>query len=211
MTTTQIVTGVAILGAIGGVIYLSKKDDKKAEKTALTENAGEKIEVPETKVIEIPNTEEKKVIPAETTPAQVATIKRKCGTFAFNQFKPKPIEPMGGRPETQNIFKNPIKLEVKGGIASAGIRNSIVMSIGSKGIHVEELQERLGFVSRAMAAVTRYAFPGPNKVDGDFGQKTEDALFKSYGVKSIRLKDLKPKTPGVPRSKSSLKGWGKNN
>lgn len=184
MTTTEkVVGGIIVVGAIGGLVYVLKNQAKTNAKTAIYTAIDEKTE-----------------FPAETTPAQIeAIVARKeqkamfvtkaivplvlssytPSTTKINSFikprKPMVFEPMGGRPET--------------GVISLGA-NQPVLSKGSKGKEVEALQKNLGFVTREFAKTARFKTP-PSIIDGDFGQKTETALFIKYGVKSIKLSQLK--------------------
>jgi hypothetical protein len=71
--------------------------------------------------------------------------------------------------------------------AYAGLNLNMVLSKGSNGSEVAELQRIL--VNQYNAEL---GFTGGNKdgVDGDFGAMTEKALFKAKGVKQISLKQI---------------------
>ena len=188
MTTTEkVIGGIIVVGAIGGLVYVLKKDDKKPNSTAVNSATEE--------------------YPAETTPAQIETIEAikeqkamfvekkfeplvlpayapatptKANTTFIKPFKAKVFEPIGGRPETP-VIKLPA--------------TERILSKGSKGKEVEALQRNLGFITKEERAKIKIP-PNvrmimPNLIDGDFGQKTEDALFKKYGVRSINLSRLK--------------------
>jgi hypothetical protein len=79
--------------------------------------------------------------------------------------------------------------------SSIPLNHNLLLQKGSKGKEVEVLQKNLGFIT--MAEREKIVIPSnvkrimPNVIDGDFGQKTEDALFKKHGVKSIKLSQLK--------------------
>ena len=196
MTTTEkVVGGIIVLGAIGGLVYVLKKDDKNAERTSLVEVSGEKVAVPDEtteaqkeKIVAIKEQKamfvEKKFEPlvyqtqiigkVDTATHYPNGMPRRAFEGA-KTFKPMVFEPMGGRPET--------------GVIPLGA-NHRILSKGSKGIEVEALQKNLGFVTKEFAKTARFKTP-PNIIDGDFGQKTETALFIIYGVKSIQLSQLK--------------------
>lgn len=56
---------------------------------------------------------------------------------------------------------------------TSGLNFNLILKSGSKGLEVKELQKRLGFTG--------------SNVDGDFGAKTESALFAMKGVKQTTL------------------------
>ena len=72
----------------------------------------------------------------------------------------------------------------------SSLNPNLLLSKGSKGAEVKELQIRLGFVTKEKAMVIRTK-TAVLIADGDFGPKTETALFNKKGVKSIRLIDFK--------------------
>jgi hypothetical protein len=71
--------------------------------------------------------------------------------------------------------------------AYAGLNLDMVLSKGSNGSEVAELQRIL--VNQYNADL---GFTGGDKdgIDGDFGAMTEKALFKAKGVKQISLKQI---------------------
>jgi hypothetical protein len=71
--------------------------------------------------------------------------------------------------------------------ATPELDREIVLSKGSKGAEVSELQR---FLIKDFNANLGTSGADGNGVDGDFGQMTEDALFKAKKVKKIALKDL---------------------
>jgi hypothetical protein len=74
--------------------------------------------------------------------------------------------------------------------ATPELDREIVLSKGSKGAEVSELQR---FLIKDFNANLGTSGADGNGVDGDFGQMTEDALFKAKKVKTI-FKILKLKT-----------------
>jgi hypothetical protein len=89
------------------------------------------------------------------------------------------------------VLKKGAKATIVLNPVSTGLNLTLLLQKGSKGKEVEKLQSNLGFITREMAMGGFERFPVPNVIDGDFGQKTEDALFKKHGVKSIKLSQLK--------------------
>jgi peptidoglycan hydrolase-like protein with peptidoglycan-binding domain len=71
--------------------------------------------------------------------------------------------------------------------ATPELDRELVLSKGSKGAEVSELQRIL---IKDFKADLGKSGANKNGVDGDFGQITEDALFKAKQVKKISLKDL---------------------
>lgn len=70
---------------------------------------------------------------------------------------------------------------------------NLILKKGSKGIEVKELQKLLLSSSKLPVIVDKEkgTVTAQISIDGDFGQQTENALFKVKGVKSITLNQYK--------------------
>ena len=71
--------------------------------------------------------------------------------------------------------------------ATPELDRDLILAKGSKGAEVSELQRTL---TKDYSADLGKSGANKDGIDGDFGQMTEDALFKAKQVKKIALKDL---------------------
>jgi len=71
--------------------------------------------------------------------------------------------------------------------ATPELDKDLILAKGSKGAEVSELQRTL---AKDYSADLGKSGANKDGIDGDFGQMTEDALFKAKQVRKIALKDL---------------------